>query len=722
MEGRSLKMEMRRQHETPQEANERVGRTAFHRVPISIGRGEYGDGVESVPTARSRRLLGPPALLVLLLAVVSLVCPAQVSFTGKLKNFKFPDYYPPTSPAQTNQALKTLLSGAEAQQLPGGQVRINGLLIESFREDGQRELEVHATDCVFDIAAREAWGPGHLQVTSATGLYAVEGDGFFWRQSDGFLVISNRATSMLQRGLLATRSPELNVATNPPLAAAGSSTGQVVRITSERCVFNNLSNQVMQSGHVLADDAQLQIGCELLKVQFTPEKRLQEIVAEQNVSILNKADQSRATAGRGTYVTSTNQERLTLTEHPAWHDRENRQEAKADRFTFDLNDKIIRGEGGARLRLPRGSFSQPSLLPERTTAVTNRPPAAAGTNEIEITSKLLTLLLATTNHPYRSAVVEQDVVILSPADDTRATGDKAVYREDTGLIELTGHAQWAAEGRVVGAEVLTMDRTNRVFRGQGRSSFRLPLQQVGAAGYFRGPTNQAAATNLFLEVFSEELRYETNTLRFQGGVVRTRVLEGEALRGLITCGQLTAHFTDRLDSLLAEKYVVAENYPPTDARGRTVTNLLSCEVLAASFSESGQAIAIVASENVQAAQIETREAGAKTSVTELICDLLTAVVLPKIGRVDKLQAERHVVISQWDRLARGEQALYTDRENKLVLSGHPYAQFAEGKVTDADILVWDRATGAFKGQGKYHIEWTRPAGGGRPNQFLFLRK
>jgi lipopolysaccharide export system protein LptA len=658
---------------------------------------------------RVHRLAGAVGAL-LLLVFLSAPSPAQITIQGKLKNFRFPDYYP-AAPGQTNPPLKTLLSGVEARQLAGGQMHINGLAIQSYREDGQHELEVKASECVFDIATRQASGEGHLEVTSPSGLYSIEGDGFLWRQADGLLVISNHVQSILHRGLLASHSagvdslPTRFVATNSP------ATGEVVRITSDRCMFNSQSNQAVQSGHVVVDDPQMRLLCENLKVQFTAAKKLQEIVAEQDVSILNKADQSRVTAGRAVYEVSQEKETVTLTENPVWQDRQVRQEARATMFTFDRQERIIRGIGGARMKLPRGSFSQPSLLSQPASAAAHALGRSSDTNEITISSETITLLLAATNRPSRSATAETGVVILSPADDTRASGDKAVYREDTGLINLIGQAQWAAEGRLIKADVLSMDRTNRIFSGRGRTSFRLPLQQAGQAGLFRGTTNRPPATNLFLEIKSDEFIYRTNVLTFQGDQVRTWVYEADALRGFIICGFLSAHFSDRLDSVRAEKHVIAENYPPPKGDGKTVTNLLSCETLTARMSDSNQVITLVAVENVQAAQLEVQAVPSKTAISELTCARLTAVVLPKAGRVDRLEAERQVVISQGDKLARGEKAVYTDKENQVVLSGHPYAEFADGKVTGAETLTWHRATGAFQGQGRYHLEWVRPSRG-----------
>ena len=642
---------------------------------------------------------------------------AQTTFTGKLKNFRFPDYYA-VVPGRTNQTLKTLLNGAEAWQLPDGKIRIGGLRIESFREDGRRELEVRAAECTFDTATREATSPAHLEVVSAGGLFAIEGEGFRWRQTDGSLVISNHVVSLLNRGLLASRTANLDAGTNAAIALAALPASQVVRIASDHCEFDNLSNVVTQSGHVLVDDPQMQLGCDVLRVQFTAAKRPQEIVAVENVSILNKPDQSRATSGRAVYAVTPDKETVTLTESPSWRDREGRQELRAELLTYDLRNKSIRADGQAVMQLPRGSLGQSMPALGGAVHATNAPSTTvSNAAPVLITSDLLTILLPATNRLYRTATAENNVVILSPADGARATGDKAVFNEGTGMLELQGRAQWLSEGRTIKADVLALDRTNHVFSGRGHAFFKVPLSQFGPAAPSRATTNRTATTNLFLEVSANDFAYQPNRLAFRGNAL-ARFLDTNVLRGQVTCETLTAHFAERLDSLLAEKHVVAEHYPAAGATGKLATNLLSCEVLAAKLSESGQVVALVAADNVQAAQIAVSTNQPKPTVTQLTCGTLTAVLLPQSSQVDKLHAEEHVLISQGDKTARGADAIYTAAANVIELTGQPSAEFADGKVRDADVLLWDRNAGTFRGRGKYRLEWTRPSGQTNRSKFF----
>lgn len=662
------------------------------------------------PITRRRRRISAALPLIVWFLVISLAS-AQTTFTGKLKNFRLPDYYAPISPEQTNRVLRTLLSGGEAQQVSGSLVRITGLRIQSFREDGRAELDVVAAQCFLDLTTREATSDSHLNVQSASGFFSIEGDGFLWKQSNAVLYISNRVVTTLNRTMLADGAAATNAIAPPPPTAKA--TGDVVWITSDQCEFNNASNVVTQTGHVVVDDPQMQLMSDLVQARFAPNRQLERVVAEGNVRILNKSDESVATSGSAVYLLDPLRDVVTLKDNPQWRDRDGQQQVKATVFIYDRKARSLRGEGAAEMRIPRGALAQTwSFGPVGTPAPTGASAAGQPSSPVQINADLLTILLPATNRPSRLAVAENHVVILSPSDKLRATGDKAIYDEAPGRMELTGGAEWVVEDRVVRADRLTVDRTNRVFKASGNASFRLPLSQFLRNQSAGVSTNRPVSTNLFLDITAATIDYTSNTVVFREEV-HTRFFEGVALRGLVKCQTLTAHLAERLDSFLAEKRVVAEHYPAPTGNGRVITNLLSCETLAAKVSASGAVVALVASENIQAAQIEARTNKARPTVTELTCEILTAVLVQQQGTVDKLHAERHVFITQEDRKARGDDAVYTAQANRIELTGQPFAEFAEGTVSNADVLIWDRTTGTFRGRGsKYRIEWKKSFRGG----------
>lgn len=121
---------------------------------------------------------------------------AQSNVVGHASDFTSVEYYP----APNQQQMKSRLSGAEAQPLPGGLLAIKQLKLETFGPDGKSEIVVNAPECVYDQLNGTASSCGRLQVQYQEGKIRIEGKGFLWRQSDSFLTISNRVSTVLQFG------------------------------------------------------------------------------------------------------------------------------------------------------------------------------------------------------------------------------------------------------------------------------------------------------------------------------------------------------------------------------------------------------------------------------------------------------------------------------------------------------------------------------------------
>jgi hypothetical protein len=143
----------------------------------------------------------PPQVTRLLLAAVILVLAAmdnraQSNDVSHASDFSSVEYYPPPN----QQQMRSRLSGAEAQPLPGGLLAIKQLKLETFGLDGRPEIVVNAPECTYDQLNGTASSPGRLQVQYQEGKIRVEGEGFLWRQSDSHLIISNRPSTVLEFG------------------------------------------------------------------------------------------------------------------------------------------------------------------------------------------------------------------------------------------------------------------------------------------------------------------------------------------------------------------------------------------------------------------------------------------------------------------------------------------------------------------------------------------
>ena len=68
-----------------------------------------------------------------------------------------------------------------------------------------------------------------------------------------------------------------------------------------------------------------------------------------------------------------------------------------------------------------------------------------------------------------------------------ATGGRALYSADTGLIRLTNQPTWRIEQRDGSGDELVFDRTNGIFRANGHARLQMPAQNMGVSGYSPGP-------------------------------------------------------------------------------------------------------------------------------------------------------------------------------------------------------------------------------------------
>jgi len=117
---------------------------------------------------------------------------AQSNVVSHANDFTSIEYYP----APNQQQMKSRLSGAEAQPLPGGLLAIKQLRLEMFSTNGNTNIVVTAPECVYNQLDGTASSAGQLQVQTGDGKVRVEGEGFLWRQSDSFLNISNQTTKI----------------------------------------------------------------------------------------------------------------------------------------------------------------------------------------------------------------------------------------------------------------------------------------------------------------------------------------------------------------------------------------------------------------------------------------------------------------------------------------------------------------------------------------------
>ena len=638
------------------------------------------------------------------------VCPGQLQLgaLSKVKGVSYP-YFVTAGQGKTNR-LKTLVTGAEAQPRLSGQVSIKELKIENYRDDGQVDLVIRTSECLFEITTRTAWSTNRLEVVSGNGQYTIQGQGFYWQQTNNLLIISNRTETTLRRELVTPLATPTNPATALPSIPKGSSNA-VVRVMANRCVYLSQSNLLFYTGDVLADDPQLELRCQRLQIRFSETRQLQELLAHDQVSLVNKQDQSRATGGQARYLFVPGEEVFSLAETPVWRDPLGTQELRADLFHFDLQTRTLHAETNAIMKLPRGRFAQADLPFARVNSrgPVRQTPAAESNQVVEITADRITVLLPSTNRPTRQVTAQDHVVILSPADQSRTTADRATYAEADGRLSLDGHAFWQSEKMTVKADGMNVDRTNQVFATRGNTWLRLPVSTLGGLGGVPSPSAAPAETNQFLEIVCRDLDYFTNRLVLQGKV-RGEFFEGPTLRGTLEGEEATLALGERLDSITVRQNVLVDQRPFLRTNGTLVSGWLACQTLVATMNTNGQVSWAVAEGQVAARQTEHRPNWKAPHITDLTCGKATATAVPNTNRLEQLVAERQVVMSQDDKIGRGDRAIYDGLAETLELTEHPSITTAQGAIREAEALLYDLRQEKVKSQGPVLIQgtWSPP--------------
>jgi lipopolysaccharide transport protein LptA len=632
-----------------------------------------------------------------------------------VKGFVFPEYYEPQEleQGQTNR-FKGKITGQSARILQPGIYLLETPQIDRYARDGKTNLIARSPECVFDEKRQRISSTNRLVLEANSGQLFIEGEGYLCYVTNFHLMLSNRVWTLLSQELLqSSRNARPRASGSTSESPAGtnappfSTTNSPIQIFADALDFRHQVGVAIYSGHVRVEDAQMDLACELLTIRRATNGSIESIVAETNVVLVNKLDNSRGVGDRADYRLEEGQETLALTGTDAhWQDPQ--REGKARRFVFDLKNNTVQGEQNAWIKIPRTAMNETDFLkPAGTTNISR-----SVTNQfIEIASEFLFIQLPTTNHPARSITARTNVVVLSPADKSRATGEYAFYDEATGVTELIGDSVWQSDQRLVKGERLFYDRSNRVFRAERNAYLKMPASQPGrptARTPTAVPTNAVlkAPVPAFIEVFADDYDFQSGYLTFHDHV-RAKWLEGESPRAALTCDWLSLKLSNHVESASAKGCIFVEEFPVLSTNGTSIDRNLKCESLLLNFSTNGLVEQMVADKDVEAHQLEKPVAKPPIQ-SQLNSALLTVHFFAHTNQVREAIAERDVVIRQNQTTARGDKAVYTGTNGLVELTGNPTAEMPQGRITQAEILVWDRT------QEKFFIKKFKAQGEGLP--------
>jgi lipopolysaccharide export system protein LptA len=630
---------------------------------------------------------GWPASVLLLALLLACLFQERANSQVQMGGLKLQELYPKRGPGDTNR-LKYLITSIRAQVAGPSRYRAQGMRIENLSEDGTTNIVAKATECFLNNKDRTATSTNLLELEAGNGL-KMEGYGFNCQLTNFTLYLSNRVRTWISRSLAEGNRgliPSLGSAA-APAAALGTDTNLFMTVFSDNCYLSSSSNLIVYTGNIRVDSPQVFMSCAQLTIQRTTNGIVEYVLADKEVVILNKVDQSRASADRGYYSVKDGRETLDLSGHALW--LEGQRSLRADAFSFDLKRDTLLAKTKVLLKLPRGMFSQAELFPAVGAAKTNRPPINYTNQFVEIHSEWMNVQLPGTNHVPRSITARTNVLMLSMADNMRATGEESVYNEANGVLRLNGKARWQADQRLITGDQLFFDRTNRVFRDAGHAYVRLPVSSFGSQPLPGAPSKTGASQ--FMEITSSAFEVEGDWLTFHEPV-RGSLLEGDNPLGRLEAGFLALQFTNQIQKIVAKKKVFLEEFPVLKPDGRRVSKTFETENLDIDMATNGLVKQIVAHDRVHGTQ-HTWQTNKPPGIAILDAERMTADFFAHTNLLKDIVASSNVSIISGNRSAHGEMAIYTATNSTILLTGNPTADSPanpELHITDAAWIRWLR--------------------------------
>jgi lipopolysaccharide export system protein LptA len=568
------------------------------------------------------------------------------------------------------KVLDLLLSGDNRTPLTERDDLITPFQMKSFRNGQANDVQLiaQAPECHLDATDGRAWDKGGIVLFTPTTNVWVQGEGFLFIQTNHSLDISNKVETRILRSLLKTSM--LNAArTNAP-----GTTGQILKIYSDRCHFDYQSNFAQYFGRVHVIDAQLDLTSERLSIQLTSNSAIETILAEDNV-VMTTTNKGWATGPRAFYYVTNGSEMTEMTGGAVWHNGD--EKARAEEFIYDSTRHFLTGIGRVRVWWPNA--------PARSGAA----PKADASGYRELWADFATLHWPLTNGPVETMHAAGNVLIVNQADRSSSTSDQADYTRTNDLFKLTGSPVWWNEKMEIKGRTLTAEGTNKIYRARGDSNLKLKA-------------SSAVHTNQWLFIASEDLDYQINLAVFTDHV-NTRLLDDGALRDTLKSDRLDVELvSNEVKTAVARGHVRGETAPDKFGRIKTI----ACATLTAHRSPETKLMTdILAEDRVVLRQFGTNAADPCSQLTAATATAYFSATAS--NQMERAVAERGVVMDQIKTNqtihATGEKAVYTVAADEINLTGTPVARTERFVISNSDRMIWQPKTNRFQAIGPYTI-------------------
>ncbi len=607
--------------------------------------------------------------------------------------------------------LKALITADDANPVGSNVLATKFSLTLYGRSTNDIQLTARAEDCLMTVSEPYlAFSTNRLKLNNASTNLFIEGDGFLWQPGNPMqLTLSNNVHTIVHHDTNAPRANALQIYSDHFHLISQTITNVAAREEQSIATY---------TGNIRAEDDKIKMTSEWMSIDLassnsaTNANPVKKIVALTNVVILSKTgtNQSRATGQKAVYSVVDGRQLLELSEHPVWRDGQN--EGRAETFLLDNTSHTVRLQNKARMRIPRSALSQPGFL---TTASTNPLPR---TNQpVLISADLMDIELPATNRVNRTMTALNHVTI--EADNNFATGDAALFSEATGKLFLT-NGTWKGEQFFAKGDLLTIDRTNKIFHAEHHAFLKLAQKSLGDVAVTPAPTTTEKKTTKPekkpkvsekqpIEITCDNYDVETNLAIFR---IQVRAFFPSTTNssGVLTCDRLTAQFfSNKVETLIAQGHV---DFIETST---TATNMVQkkvkCEELTIKMFPDGKIKLIVAEDNVVAEQSDRDSILKRERTKRISAGSIDIFYSATTNGVEKIIADKKVFLEQDGSWAKGEHAVYMNqKETEMAeLTGDPVAVIrpdgkkAENEITASEALIWDLRTSKVRTRGAYKM-------------------
>lgn len=345
----------------------------------------------------------------------------------------------------------------------------------------QQNATVQSGRAVYDLKK------GEVRITEEPQWSSEQREG-----SAKLLVLNRLANTLMAEGEVFMKFPLTNVTSTAKGAAA---TNTFLEVNSDYFRFEEATSNRLASalyrGAVKVVHPEATITSREITVGFNETNRIQSIVAVDEVAV--RSGENQAFGQRAEY--DLRSEKISLKGNPHWKLEDST--GKSELLVFYPRTKEVHAIQNVEMIVPGRSVGTLFSVNVKTNQAvgTNEPMTihsdtfSRGTNvavfhgDVEVSdargkmsSELVTIVSAGTNQVQR-VIAEGGVRMEQPR--LLATGRRAEYNVDSGLVHLTGEPLLVSEGRTLRAESFVIDRNKNTFSvSRGKFRIEMPVDEA----------------------------------------------------------------------------------------------------------------------------------------------------------------------------------------------------------------------------------------------------